>query len=355
MSLDSSESALKMSKEIVQATREFPLIKDSRFPALEYISRHALSHIFFSHFFFKEFPKLIQNTSSIEYNRIIEYLRVSDVEASSLIFKLVAIMDAVNRPKEALMFINNLLESCFEKSLIEKGYVLIEFVFYFARKKNFTELNSDYYTQVKNQLTTTLADQLELLNQFSIVVQQKYEAIFMLVEFFEMHFVYTESDLKLLKVLISATTPDKLMTQSLRKISDEAILTIAFNNPQIAVGLENLDRKIERAKFKIFAFEVFNRLKVISALMKSFAGINMNFYVMKFNHRSKTKRTFRYLCLRSHLLAVVSKSTMENLPRTHNRKGICKLIRRSRFDSEGLLRSLHSEIAQVQISTTEGK
>lgn len=296
-------------------------------PSLEYVSRHTLSYLFFSHFFFKEFPMLIQNTSSIEYDKILEYLKVSDVEASSLIFKLVAIMDAVNRPKEALMFINNLLESCFEKSLNEKGYVLLEFVFYFSNRTNFTELNIAYYMQVQNQLRALLADRISVLQKFAVSTQKKYEAIFGVVKYFEEHFIYTQSDLKLLRVLILAMNFDKSQIHILRMASDEAILAIAFNNPQITMGLYNLENRLAKTRCRLLIQEAFQGIKMTAALFKSFAGLDLNYYVMKFNHSSKTKRTFRYLCLRSHIFAVVSKSKMEKLSKARSRKGICRLIR----------------------------
>lgn len=313
--------------EIVQTVINYPFdpVDNDRYQT---VSQDILAKLFFDQFVFPGFSKLVMDPYAIDYYRVFETVKADPISFSSYLFKIVGVLDAKGMPKEAIIMLNNLLESYCNGQMLDRGYVIIKFVFWLANKHSFGDINEGYYQQLMEQILAAsvgLEDQLE--NAAALTVA-KYEHIIHLESFFLSKVSIPDNHMKLLRRTFDATYqfPD----ERFKRMDEFTVSCLMFDNPDLYEYPVLAERKLLFMQMSKNIGPIIRRWKSEISLRKSFVGINNRYFVMKFNFKTNSHK-FRYLIVRPDRIAVLAKKKVSNI-NSAKQKGVCKLIRQHRLD-----------------------
>ncbi len=281
-------------------------------------------------------------------------MEIDEVTASSFVFKLVAFFESMRNYREGIDFINRLLQSYIDSQQYEKAYIAIEFVFYYSSRTDLNEINESYYREIQSQVSQMMTERENTIKNLSLITHQKYDCLFSVIHFFDQKLLYSEYHMRLLKSIFVTTYSSAHNRQQLNSMNNMTFLCLAFNNPMIFNKLWQFEERVHSIRFKGVLPIAFTSIKRAAADRQPHTVKEVALYVMKFDYKSKSKRRFRYLCVRNSVLAVISKPKMESLVKAKSgQKGICKLTRLSRMDQKGPIRPSQSQNARTQIQKNE--
>lgn len=287
------------------------------------VSQDILAKLFFDQFVYHGFSKLLFHPEQIDYFKAFETVKTDPINFSSYVFKMVAFFDAKSMPKEAIVLLNNLLESYCNQQLLDRGYVIIKFVFWLANKHSFNQINEGYYQQLMDQILETMPGAQNQLENAAAITVAKYEQILVLVTFFLAKVSIPENHMKLLRKTFD--TAYQFPDERFRKLDGFTLGCLMFDNPDLYEYPAMAERRLGNMHLLKMTRPILRGWKSDLDLRRAFPTINNRYFVLKFNFKSNSHK-FRYLIVRPDRIAVLAKQKVAQI-NNFKQKGVCWLKR----------------------------
>lgn len=308
--------------EIIQTVigYQFDRVDSDRYQT---VSQDILAKLFFDQFVFPGFSKLLSAPETIDFNRVYDTVKTDPISFSAFVFKIVAVLDAKGMAKEAIILLNHLLESYCNQQLLDRGFVIIKFVFYMATKHSFADINEGYYQQLMEQILEALPGLQQQLDNAARLTVAKYEHILGLETFFLTKVTIPDAHLKLLRRTFDLTYqfPD----ERFKKLDDFTVSCLMFDNPDLYDYPAQAERRLLTRRLSKAMRPILRHWKSDIEVRKSYVGANSRYFVLKFNFKSNSHK-FRYLIVRPDRLAVVNKKKISSIS-NFKQKGVCGITR----------------------------
>lgn len=303
--------------------------EQSQFEKYPEANQDILARLFFDQFFFIGFVPYVENPDLIDYFKIYDLVKTDQVNFSSFCFKIIAVYDLKGLTKQAIMFLNHLLESYCNLNYVDRAYILIRFIFYLCEKHRFDQINEAYYTQILDKLIESQPDVKQRLEEAFAVTIFKYEQIVELIKLFLVRLMPSGTSAKLLRKMFSETY--QFSNEKYKKMDDFTTNCLLFDNPEVYDQLSNFEKRIWFWKYQKVAKKFFGTVRAQNSMIKSYYSSNNKLFVLKFNYKDNSHK-FRYLITKSDRIGVLSKKDVQKIS-SFKQKGVCSIKRYGRKHS----------------------
>ena len=301
-------------------------MESDHIPDYSKINIYILKKIFFEFFFFNNIYEYIEKKKEWDYIEIKNYLIITQVNFSSILFKIVSYLELNQNLKKALDFLNQHLQFLFENELDFEALLLIFFIINFGERNEIEDINYEYYNKLILETKSKLDLDIDEISKIKELNETKYQYLKNLIDTFDVQSVYKLENLTFLKVCFLVKLDD-LKKDKVKKFSEIKFLSFIFNEPFLYKNTSLVETKLENSFLgkKKTESNFFSRLKTVNKKLKNYEQYSCSYKVLKFNATSKGQ-CFRYFNANKFYIALVPEKRKNKIfSNFNNQRGVYSL------------------------------